>query len=215
MKITKQIIYFEEMIVKLRKWQSPSHTSTRIVYLIRQKERKQTQKWLLIIMPICRDLNKEGQIRLMMNSQLTKIIGLQSYCCELRIPADIRHITAHASVDMGTLTVSCWQCGSWNTDQCCYYEDKTSTPKCFPPLSDIIRIDVFCQYIIMHCHTWWDRRNRLQKNFSRICFYTSFLWNSIIKNNYCFRNFAFPMQGEWQGKVYVLIHVAIVFKSVG
>ena len=60
------------MIVRLREWQSPSHASARIVYLIRQKERKQTQKWLLIIMPIGRDLNKEGQIRLMMNSQLAK-----------------------------------------------------------------------------------------------------------------------------------------------
>ena len=49
------------------------------------------------------------------------------------------------------------------------------------PLSNIIHIDVFCQYIIIHCHTWWNKRNRLQTNCTGICFYTLFLWNGIIK----------------------------------
>lgn len=58
---------------------------------------------------------------------------------------------------------------------------KLAQQNAFLPLSNIIHIDVFCQYIIIHCHTWWNRRNRLQRNCTGICFYTLFLWNGIIK----------------------------------
>lgn len=58
---------------------------------------------------------------------------------------------------------------------------KPAHQNAFLPLSNIIHIDVFCQYIIIHRHTWWDRRNRLQKNCTGIWFCTLFPWKGIIR----------------------------------
>lgn len=133
------------MILKLRKCQSQGYKSTRIVYFNQAKGKYANQKAAAYrttsteslsrsrFTNICRNMNKAGQIRLIINSQLTKIIRRQSSPYELQTASDIHHITAHSNVDMGKLTVSCWQRESRNTDQCCYYGDKTGTPKCFPP----------------------------------------------------------------------------------
>lgn len=92
---------------------------------------------------------------------------------------------------------------------------KPAHQNAFLPLSNIIHIDVFCRYIIIHCHTWWDRRNRLQRNCTGICFYTLFLCNGIIKTIIDSRTLTacpYKLPGAWQEKPRIFIHFIIVFK---